>query len=219
MLSEALRITAAGFTMGWGPCLVYMAPVLLPYIGATKKNWKEGLKASALFCAGRLVAFSLLGGLATVAFRYINRLFPPHKSGWLHLVISLLMIAMGILIILGKGFNLKIGARWLDRGIHNLLVLGFLMGIAPCAPYIAILSYIACIAENIATLGILYAALFAAGAAVAPIVLGSLTGLLSDGVYRSAKLHRVFQIICGIALIVFGARLFYYVTTVIELFG
>jgi len=66
MLSDVLKLSAAGFTIGWGPCLAYMAPILLPYIGATKKNWKEGLKAALLFSAGRLLALSLLGGVALV---------------------------------------------------------------------------------------------------------------------------------------------------------
>jgi sulfite exporter TauE/SafE len=207
MLSDALKITAAGFFMGWGPCLVYMAPILLPYIGATQKNWKEGLKAAVLFSTGRLLAFSLLGGLATVAFRYINRFFPPHKSGWLYLVIALLMISVGTLIVLGKGLKVHIGAGLVEKSAHSMGVFGFLIGIAPCAPYIAILTYIACIAEQSIITGVLYAALFATGAAAAPIVLGALVGLVSERVYRSIRLLRVFQFVCGSVLILFGARL------------
>ena len=209
MLSDVLRIAAAGFVMGWGPCLVYMAPILLPYIGATKKNWKEGLKVAVRFSMGRLLAFSLLGGLATVAFRYINRLFPPQKSGWLYIIIALLMISLGTLIILGKGFKLNVGTALLEKSTHSMVVVGFLMGIAPCAPYIAILTYIACVAEQNVLTGVLYAALFAAGAAVAPMVLGALTGLLSERVYRSIRLRRVFQLVCGAVLILFGARLIF----------
>jgi sulfite exporter TauE/SafE len=209
MLSDALRIAAAGFIMGWGPCLAYMAPILLPYIGATGKNWKQGLEVAVLFSAGRLLAFSLLGGLATVAFRYINSLFPPHKSGWLYLVVALLMIGVGILIILGKGLKLHVGTGLLQKSTHSMVVFGFLIGIAPCAPYIAILTYIACTAEHSVVTGVLYAALFAAGTAGAPIVLGALMGLVSERVYRSTRLRRVFQLLCGGVLILFGARLVY----------
>jgi sulfite exporter TauE/SafE len=215
MLSDVLRLSVAGFTMGWGPCLVYMAPILLPYIGATKKNWKEGLKAALLFSGGRLLALSLLGGTATVAFRYINRLFPPHKSFWLYFAVAVFMIIMGVLIILGKGFRLNIGGALLERSNHSMVVFGFLIGIAPCVPYIAILTYIAYMAENNVFMGVLYAAVFATGAAIAPIVLGGLTGLISERIYSSVTLRKVFQIVCGAVLIFFGARLVYYVLKLI----
>jgi len=50
----------------------------------------------------------------------------------------------------------------------SIFLFGFLMGIAPCVPYVAILTYIACVAENTVLAGILYAALFVAGTALAP---------------------------------------------------
>ena len=169
MLSNSLRLLIAGFMMGWGPCLAYTAPFLLPYIGATKRNWQGGLKVALVFSIGRLLALAILGGLATVAFSSINRFFPPQKSGWLYLIVAFFMITMGILIILGKGFKMHIGKTILDKGTISIFLFGFLMGIAPCVPYVAILTYIACVAENAVLAGILYAALFAAGTALAPI--------------------------------------------------
>ena len=44
MLSNLSFLFAGGFIMGWGPCLAYSAPLLLPYIGGTKTGWQEGLK-------------------------------------------------------------------------------------------------------------------------------------------------------------------------------
>ncbi len=161
----------AGFTMGCGPCLVHVAPFLLPYIGATRRNWRDGLRVALIFSIGRLLALSILGGLATVAFSFINRFFPPQKSGWLYLVVALFMIITGAFIILGKGFKMHVGNRILDKGSESTFLFGFLMGIAPCVPYVAILTYIACIAENTVLAGILYASVFATGTAIAPIVL------------------------------------------------
>jgi len=169
MLSNSLRLLIAGFTMGWGPCLAYTAPLLLPYIGATKRNWQDGLKVGLVFSIGRLLALAILGGLATIAFSSINRFFPPQKSGWLYLMVAFFMTTMGILIILGKGFKMHIGKTILDKGTISIFLFGFLMGIAPCVPYVAILTYIACVAENAVLAGILYAALFAVGTALAPI--------------------------------------------------
>ncbi|OYD14782.1 hypothetical protein CH330_07680 [candidate division WOR-3 bacterium JGI_Cruoil_03_51_56] len=215
MLSNSLRLLAVGFTMGWGPCLAYTAPLLLPYIGGTKKNWKDGLKVGLVFSTGRLLALAILGGLATAVFSSINQFFPPHKSGWLYLIVALFMITTGILIILGKGLNIHIGKKILNKSTKAMFLFGFLMGIAPCVPYVAILTYIACVAENAVLAGILYAALFAAGTAVAPVVLGTITGIIPGKLSRSAKLLRGFQLVCGTILLLFGAQLIYYTLNLI----
>lgn len=201
--------------MGWGPCLTYTAPLLLPYIGSTKRDWRDGLKVALVFSGGRLLALVILGGLATVAFSRINQFFPPQRSGWLYGIVALFMIALGIFIILGKGFGVHTGSRILDKGTEGMFLFGFLMGVAPCVPYVAILTYIACVAENAVIVGVWYAALFALGTAVAPVVLGTLIGIIPAKVLRSAKLLKTFQALCGIVLIVFGFQLLYYVLQVV----
>ncbi len=97
----------------------------------------------------------------------------------------------------------------------SIFLFGFLMGIAPCVPYVAILTYIACVAENAVFLGILYAALFAAGTALAPIASGSLMGIIPEKLFRSAKLLKTFQVVCGVVLVFFGFQLIYYVLNLI----
>ena len=211
MLSNALRLLIAGFTMGWGPCLTYTAPLLLPYIGGTKSNWQGGLRVGLVFSIGRLLALAILGGLVTVAFSFINQFFPPQKSGWLYLVSAIFMIIIGILIILGKGFKIGVGKSILNKGTTSMFLFGFLMGIAPCVPYVAILTYIACVAENAVLAGILYASVFAVGSAIAPIVLGTLMGIIPRKLFKPTKWLKAFQVICGVLLILFGFQLLYYV--------
>jgi len=215
LLSNGVKLLIAGFTMGWGPCLIYVVPLLLPYIGATKRNWRGGLKVGLMFSIGRLLALSILGGLATVAFSFINRFFPPPKSGWLYLIVALFMITIGILIILGKGFKMPIGKSILDKGTKSMFLFGFLMGIAPCVPYVAILTYIGCVAENTPFKGMWYAALFAAGTATAPIALGTLMGIIPGKLSKSNKLLKTFQIVCGAVLLLFGFQLTYYVLNLV----
>ena len=215
MLSDSVRLLIAGFTMGWGPCLAYTAPLLLPYIGATKKSWKDGLKVGLVFSMGRLLALAILGGLATVVFSFINQFFPPQKSGWLYLLAAFFMVTIGMFVILGKGFKIHLANKILDKGTPSMFLFGFLMGIAPCVPYVAILTYIACVAENVVLVGILYASLFATGTAVAPVALGSLMGIVPEKIFKRPKLLRTFQVICGLVLILFGLQLTYYVWSLI----
>ncbi len=153
--------------MGWGPCLSYTAPLLLTYIGATKRKWKNGLKVGLVFSMGRLLALAILGGLATVAFSFINRFFPPHRSGWIYLIVALFMVTIGILIILGKGLKMHIGGNILDRGTRSIFIFGFLMGI------------------------------------------------LSEKLFKSAKLYKAFQVVCGVVLVLFGFQLIYYVLNIV----
>jgi len=168
-----------------------------------------------LFSTGRLIALALLGGIATVAFSFINQFFPPQKSGWLYVIAALFMIVLGILIIMGKGFKIHIGDKILHKGSESMFVMGFLMGIAPCVPYVAILTYIACIAENAVLTGILYGALFALGTAVAPTLLGTLMGIIPGQLLKKDKLYKAFQVSCGIILILFGGQLIYYVLNLV----
>lgn len=220
MLSNLLRLLTGGFIMGWGPCLAITGPLLLPYIGGTKTNWQGGLRIAFLFSLGRLLALAILGGLATIAFSFINRFFPPQRSGWLYLIVAIFMLLLGILIILGKGFKVPgtkiIKKKVLDSSRGSMLFLGFLLGIAPCVPYVAILTYIACIAENTFLLGVLYAASFALGTAFAPLVLGALTGGFAGKMIKWTKLLKAFQIVCGVALILFSLQLIYYTLHVIS---
>ena len=215
MLSDSIKLIIAGFVMGWGPCLTYTAPLLLPYIGATRRNWQDGLKIGLFFSIGRLLALVILGGLATVAFSRINQFFPPQKSGWLYGIVSLFMIVMGIFIILGKGFRISIGNKILGKGTESMFFFGFLMGVTPCVPYVAILTYIACVAENDVLAGMWYAMLFSLGTAIAPIVLGAFMGFIPGKVLKSSKLLKTFQTVCGVVLILFGFQLLYYVLNVI----
>lgn len=215
MLSDSVKLLIAGFTMGWGPCLAYTAPLLLPYIGATKKSWQDGLKVGLVFSMGRLLSLAILGGLATVVFSFINQFFPPQKSGWLYLLAAFFMVTIGMFVILGKGFKIHLANKILDKGTPSIFLFGFLMGIAPCVPYVAILTYIACVAENVVLAGILYASLFATGTAVAPVVLGLLMGIVPEKIFKRPKLLRSFQVICGLVLILFGLQLTYYVWSLI----
>jgi sulfite exporter TauE/SafE len=217
-MMEALKLLAAGIGMGWGPCLALSGPILLPYIAATKGGWREGLRASAAFSLGRLLALAILGGLASVAFASINRFFPPHRSGYLYLVMAVFIVLMGVLIVLGKGFRSpfyhSLREHILERGTTSMLGLGFLIGIAPCATLVAILTYVACVATN-ALYGIFYALSFGVGTVVPLMILGPVVSFFPEKLLKSATPLRVFRAICGAILILFGLQLLYSVWQVL----
>jgi sulfite exporter TauE/SafE len=96
-----------------------------------------------------------------------------------------------------------------------MFLFGFLMGVAPCVPYVAILTYIACVAEKNVLAGMWYATVFALGTAIAPLVLGAFMGFISGKVLKSFKLLKTYQALCGVVLILFGFQLLYYVLNVL----
>jgi sulfite exporter TauE/SafE len=207
-----LRLLAAGIGMGWGPCLALSGPILLPYIAATKEGWREGLRTSAAFSLGRLLGLAILGGLASVAFASINRFFPPHRSGYLYLLMAVFVVLMGVLVVLGTGFRVPfdriLKEHIVGRSTTSMLILGFLIGISPCATLVAILTYIACVATN-ALYGTIYALSFGLGTVIPLMLLGPLVGFLPPRVFKSATSLRVFRAMCGVILILFGLQLFY----------
>jgi sulfite exporter TauE/SafE len=209
---EAFKLLGAGFGMGWGPCLAFCGPILLPYVAATKGGWRAGLRVSAIFSLGRLFGLVILGGLASVAFASINRFFPPHRSGYLYLAMAIFILFLGVLIILGKGFRVpfyrSLRERILERGTASMLGLGFLIGISPCVPLVAILTYIACTTTSILR-GIGYALCFGIGTIVPVMILGPLVGFLPEKVFKSSTHLRIFRMVCGAILILFGLQLLY----------
>jgi len=212
MISELVKLATGGFVMGCGPCLAYTAPLLLPYIGGTRRDWSEALRAGAMFVLGRVVALAILGALATVAFHTINRFFPPHRSGYLYLLAAGIIIALGALMIAGKSAKMPRpgrdkGARF-SKGTMTVMFLGFLYGITPCVPFVAVLTYVACVAENPAV-GALYAVAFALSTAIPLLILAAATGLIPQKLLTTPRSRRGFQIVCGAILILFGAHLVY----------
>lgn len=209
---EVVKMLVGGFGMGWGPCLAVWGPILLPYIAARGGGWQQGLKISALFSLGRVVALAILGALSTVVFAWINSFFPPHRASYLYLAVGLFVLLVGILIVLGKQSRMPIQAvlrkRLVDAGGQSGLLLGFLIGIAPCYPLVAVLTYIACAATNVLS-GILYAVSFAIGTIVPVLLLGTLAGFVPDRLIASARQRRIFGVVCGGVLILFGAHILY----------
>ena len=208
----AFKLLIAGIGMGWGPCLAQLGPIILPYIAATKGGWRQGFGASGLFCLGRLAAVAILGGLAAVAFAQINRFFPPHMSGFLYIFIGFFVLLIGLLIVLGKEFRFPLHRilrkHVVERGKGTMLILGFIIGISPCSPLIAILTYIAYDVSG-PIQGVIYALFFGAGTAIPIMILGTLASFLPSKTLRSDRNLRAFRVVCGAILMILGFQIMY----------
>jgi len=218
MFNDALtywQLFAIGITFGFaGPCLFTCAPALVVYITGKQLSWRQALSDIFIFLSGRLLAYLLLGylaGLSGLLLRQFtgSKLLPVLKTSG-----GVLIIFLALQIWIGKGF-LPDKCFCKTKGILNygsLFLLGFIMGVFPCAPLLALLFEIALISKSGFT-GLTHSLFFGLGTFVSGfIVIGVLSGaltLLPQKIFRSRISNLIFRAICALLLILLGLRLIF----------
>ncbi len=207
-MSSAFQLFIIGVA-AFGPCSVHCAPVILPYIAATRRTWREGLKTVLIFLLARLVVYCFLGLLAG--------LFGGLITGWLHqfenyifLVGGLFIVLVGILVIFGKElkspFCVALKNRVADDNIGPL-ILGLTMGIFPCFVVLGVLAYIALEAQSLWQ-GAFYGFAFGVGKFISPLILlGPLASTLSARFVKNHRIYWFFSRLCGFIIFLIGVNL------------
>lgn len=210
-----VNLFLVGLTLGWGPCLVSCAPLLLPYIAATKRGWKEGLNSTLIFASARLFAYLLLGLLVGISSDLTSRLLSAQSAIYIQRSGGGFLILLGMLIVVGKNYHLPLchilQRQFINRGVGSMFILGFITGILPCLPLLGVLSYIALITKSPVE-GAFYGLSFGFGNLFSPLIpLGLLAGILSEA-FKRDKIQFLFIRICGFLLILFGIQLAFFKT-------
>lgn len=207
-MEEALMLFVLGITVSFGPCVAHCSMVILPYIGATAKNWKDGLMAILMFSIARLAIYGTLGLLAGLLGRtIIDQLLQFEIS---------IMIAGGVFIAsLGvyifwhknKAFGCRSAPCASRASIKGPAMLGLFAGILPCLPLLGVLTFTALYAQN-PLHGAFYGLAFGAGKLFSPlIVLGMLVGSAPAFLTRYRRVFSYFPRLCGSVLIAIGLRM------------
>jgi len=218
MFSDLLtywQLFAIGFSFGFaGPCLFSCAPVLVIYISGKRLKWNQALSDICIFLFGRLLAYLLLGylaGLSGVVLRQFGGLkFLPA----LKIFAGVIIIFLALQIWLGKelfsGECLCKHKRALNCG--SLILLGFIMGVFPCAPLLALLFEIALISRS-GLIGLTHSLFFGLGTFISGfIVIGVLSGalrLLPQKFLKSRLSNNIFKGVCAVLLILLGLRIIF----------
>ncbi len=164
-MSEAaglLSVWLLGLSMGLTACSV----TCLPFMGAWVMARERGvvLTDAALFLAGRVSAYALLGLAAGTAGVWLAGVL---KSGLGHFAIGAASIAAGAFLIWGEGRHRPCGVA---RGAGAPpFALGFSLSLTPCAPLASLLAFAA--QSGHGPLGTAYGLAFGLGAAVTPLLL------------------------------------------------
>ena len=204
-----INVFVMGIAMGWGPCLSFCAPVLLPYIAATQKGWLEGLKATLAFSISRIVPYAILGSISAALGQYLVRNFYESKAV---LIIQILaagfILLAGLVILIGKSPHLRIcqalSKHIGQEGVKGMILLGLLIGILPCMPLLGLLTYITFTSESFLH-GMSLGLTFGVGTLISPLILfGTLAGGVSSALFKKPLIYKIFTRACGLILLYLG---------------
>lgn len=209
----AAGLFLTGLALGTSQCALTCSPMLGLYVVGSSKSWGDGLKATLIFSLSRLLSYLFLGFVAGISSVFITDIFPSYSfSFYVWILAGSFLSLLGALIILGKEPHLKLchllKRHMIDGSTKSMALLGFIIGFAPCAPLLALLSYIALAAKG-PLLGAFYGLCFGIGPAViTPIVItGVLASVVPSAVFKTPRIYQFFRQMCGVLLLVYGIKL------------
>jgi len=195
-----------------GPCFLSCAPFFIIYLAGKQLKWGQGLIEALIFLSGRLFAYLVLGYLAGLSATLLKQFGSLSFILFLKPLGGVIIIILGILILFARE-PAYCGCKFLaNKAITfgSLLILGFIMGIFPCAPLLALLFEITIISKT-AFQGLLCALSFGLGTFISGfMVIAGLTGMITwfpAKIQKSSLILLTFRIICALLLVLLGLRL------------
>jgi sulfite exporter TauE/SafE len=190
-----LEALVLGLLFGLGPCLSTCAPVIVPVIASSAKNYKEGFLSAIIFSAGRILSYAVLGFI----FGLFGKELEIYMSGK---VIGLFMILLGAFTF----FNYHKKCILPKIKVTNYFMLffaGIVMGFTPCGPMGAALAIAALTHSALA--GMFVGITFGIGTAVSPLlIIGILSGAWAKMVARNPDFAKITRYVSGIFLVGLG---------------
>lgn len=212
MFSIITSLFISGLLFGWGPCLASCGPILISYIAGTNKDVPRGLKDYLLFSLARISVYVLLALVIFFAGSFVLERLLGKYAKYGFVLGGGFIVFIGLAMILGKKAEFKlwkrIQPRLAENNSQNLILMGFIVGVLPCAPLLAVLSYIGLTSKTWLN-SLFYSFSFGLGTLLSPIILliiitGFIPKLLLP---RQAVYARVFSLVCGIIIVIFGLQL------------
>ena len=221
-MTDLIPIFISGLVLANGPCLFICVPVILPCISgfpqsaAECRGWQTGLKFALVFSAARVSAYALLGFLSVAFYRVVFSLIAP-QGAYIHTGLGLLISGTGI-VYLFKNYQARSGGRQPGCRVHpklkgtsvwHMILFGLLVGLSPCPPLLAMLTYIGATAAS-PWHGLAAGAVFGSGTIITPLIpLAAFTGFFVDRIKRFQGAHLAVKIISALILVYFGLRLIF----------
>jgi len=201
-----------GLMLGWGPCLAFCTPIVIPCVAGSRRGWLEAFKGILAFSFARIGAYGVLGLLAALLGGLARERFYSERWEWTIWIFGILFVLiLGILLVLGKEPRFRLchvlRRAMVDSPIKSMTFLGIVVGILPCAPLLGILAYIAYLSKS-ALAGAFWGLSFGLGTASSPLIIfGTLAGGLPGTLIRSPRIYSIFSRLCGLFLIGFAIQM------------
>jgi len=212
MLRISLSLFLSGIFLGIGPCLVSCGPFLVTFIAGANKGIKESLRIWLVFSLTKLFAYLVLGLIAGLfSQEVVYRIYQGNLVQYLLVGGGIFVLLIGLAMVFGNNQRIRIcrilEERFVKRGIKSTVLFGLLIGFLPCAPLLAILSYIALISGTWYK-GFWFSLAFGMGTLISPlIILAMLASLVPKLFSDQAKFFSVFQKVCGLIITLLGFEL------------
>ncbi len=189
-----------GLTASFGPCLFFCTPIVFPLL------LSYGRQFLFIFLFTRLFTFLLLSLFAFSLGKVLFRVLSEYRS-LLFVIAGLFVIFLGLWLIF-KGrhpFCPKGSFNWRSKSLTSIF-LGITFGLLPCAPSLAVLTYIALESSSYFHSGLLGLA-FGGGEMVAPFLIAIFFQSLLLPKIVSDRWLRIIQFLSVILLFLIGVQL------------
>lgn len=211
MFKILISLFILGFSFGSGPCLASCGPILISYIAATRKGIRASFTAYLLFSLARIFVYLLLGLLVFLIGKFALENLLNRFSPLILILGGSFIIVLGLLTAWGKEFtNLycqRLQKTMLNHDKKSVIILGLVVGALPCAPLLALLSYLGFDSGSWA-LAFAYTLSFAIGTFISPLIfLAAVAGFVPKILASKQNYYRIFSFICGLVMVYLGINL------------
>lgn len=201
-----------GLSFGAGPCLASCGPILVSYLAGSKRNIPKGIVDYVLFSAARVLVYLVLGLGVFFLGRFVIGNLLSGLSRYVLIIGGIFIILIGVFTAFDGVIKFQpcqsLYQRIFSSDTKNIFIIGLVVGLLPCAPLLAILSYVGITSRSVFE-AILYSLFFGLGTALSPLILlVVITGLIPNWMAKQgAKPQRIFALISGLVIVFLGVRL------------
>jgi len=211
ILRICISLFLSGAFLGSGPCLISCGPFLVSFISGAKKNLKESFWLWLVFSCARVFSYLVLGLIAGIfSQEIIYKLYQNNLGQYLLIAGGAFLLVIGSVMILGVQSSNKVcrllEEKFIKRGTKSAVLFGLFVGFLPCAPLLAILSYIVLVSGSWYK-GLWYSLSFGLGTLVSPLIILVFLASLVPKILDKTKFLAVFQKICGLVILLLGLEL------------
>lgn len=206
----AISFFILGLSFGAGPCMASCGPLFISYIAGAGKGILKSLAAYALFSLARICVYLILSLLVFALGKFVIERFISGYSRYLFITAGAFLVLIGALMALGKNPNSRfcgfLREHALARDKKSIFTLGLITGLLPCAPLLAVFSYIILVSRGYPET-LFYSFSFGIGTFVSPLIFLVIVAGLIPKYLIGSKYERAFSLICGLVIIFLGIQL------------